>query len=123
MPHDEPKTNNAVYLWHIKRACEQLATYLDVVDFEQFCEDQQLKDAVFWKINVIGEAIGNLSSAFREQHDEIPWHKARAIRNRIVHGYDTIDEVIVWETATIYIPSMMRLITPLMPPLPEDKDD
>ena len=123
MPHEPSDNTNAVYLWHIKRACEQLASYLAGVPFERFCEDQQLKDAVFWKINVIGEAIGNISESFREQHHEIPWHKARAVRNRIVHGYDTIDEVIVWETATVYIPKMMQQISPLIPQLPQDDEE
>lgn len=123
MPHDETTEDDAVYLWHIKRAGEELGAYLVGVDFERFCGDQMLKDAVHWKIHVIGEAIGNLSESFRRTHHDIPWREARAVRNRIVHGYDTIDEVIIWEVATISIPEMLRRIIPLMPPPPRDDED
>ena len=123
MPRDEPTEDDAVYLWHITRAGEELGAYVGGVEFERFCRDQLLKDAVYWKIHVIGEAVGNLSESFRQAHDDIPWHKARAVRNRIIHGYDTIDEVIVWEVATISIPEMLRRIIPLMPRPPRDDED
>jgi uncharacterized protein with HEPN domain len=30
-------------------------------------------------------------------HGNIPWHKIRGLRNRIVHDYDGIDQLLIWD--------------------------
>ena len=47
-------------------------------------------------ILVIGEAAGNLSLSFQEQHSEIPWHQIIGMRNRLIHGYFGISLKIIW---------------------------
>ena len=47
----------------------------------------------------IGELSNGLSDDFIEQYNKIPWRQIIGMRNRIVHGYDTINLEIVWNTA------------------------
>ena len=120
MPPDSVSNSDLVYLWHITHACEQMDAYIHNLDIEQFKENDMLKDAAYWRINVIGEAIGNLSQEFVESHQQIDWRKARSARNRIVHGYDSIEDAVIWEIATVHIPKLLKQITPLIPEPPQD---
>ena len=51
-------------------------------------------------IEIIGEAARNVethSPAFVAEHDEIPWAALYAMRNRVTHGYWTVDLEVVWQ--------------------------
>lgn len=47
----------------------------------------------------IGELANGLSVKFINEYNKIPWKQIIRMRNRIVHGYDTINLEIVWNTA------------------------
>jgi uncharacterized protein with HEPN domain len=47
---------------------------------------------------VIGEAAGHIPQAVQEAHPEVLWPLMRAMRNRLVHVYFSIDPHIVWNT-------------------------
>jgi uncharacterized protein with HEPN domain len=45
----------------------------------------------------MAESTQRLSAEFKDAHPEIPWSDIAAFRNRVVHGYLTIDLDIVWD--------------------------
>jgi len=34
----------------------------------------------------------------REKYPDVPWQEMAGMRDRIIHGYDTVDYKIVWDT-------------------------
>jgi len=61
----------------------------------------------------IGEQARNLDDDFCEQHNDIPWHDIKSVRNRIVHGYDDIDMSIIWHIVTEDLPDLKRKLEDL----------
>jgi uncharacterized protein with HEPN domain len=59
-----------------------------------------VQDAVIRNLEVIGEAVKNLSSDFRRLHPEIPWRSITALRNVLIHEYFGVDLEIVWRVVT-----------------------
>ena len=47
-----------------------------------------------------------MSEEFVKEYDGIPWKQIIGMRHRIVHGYDTINLDIVWNTAVDSIPPL-----------------
>jgi uncharacterized protein with HEPN domain len=47
-----------------------------------------------------------LSEEFVKEYNGIPWKQIIGMRHRIVHGYDTINLDIVWNTSVASIPSL-----------------
>jgi len=45
---------------------------------------------------IIGEAATRLSQETRDAHPDVPWREIIAFRNKLIHGYDTIDRDILW---------------------------
>lgn len=65
-------------------------------DYANFQNDSKTIDAVVRNVEVIGEASNNLTREFRSNTPQVEWRKIIATRNRIIHGYATVDLEIIW---------------------------
>lgn len=89
-------TDNTVFLRHILDCIVKVEKYLQGFDFEKFQQDEKTTDAVVRNVEIIGEAANNLTRDFRSKSVQIEWRKIIATRNRIIHGYATVDLEIIW---------------------------
>jgi len=65
--------------------------------FEDYASDELLRSAVERKFEVMGEALNRLRRDEPEILQHIRDHRdIVSFRNILVHGYDTIDDRIVW---------------------------
>ena len=58
-------------------------------------------------IEVIGEAATRVSNETRTKTPNIPWPDIIAARNRLIHGYPTIDLDIIWDIVTKDLPALI----------------
>ena len=58
--------------------------------------DRMLNLALVRLVEVIGEAASRVPEEFRRRYSEVPWHQAVGMRNRLIHGYDTVNFDILW---------------------------
>jgi uncharacterized protein with HEPN domain len=65
------------------------------MDRETFLSDEKTIDAVARNLEIIGEAVRQLSDDFKNAHPDIPWNQIGGMRNRIVHEYFRLDLEIV----------------------------
>ena len=93
-----------------------IQSYIEDVSRREFLANRQLQDSVIRRIEIMGEATGRLSSAFREKHPDIPWAQIRGMRNRMIHGYEDIDMDIVWNTVDQHIPRLIQQLEHMVPP-------
>lgn len=87
-----------VLLQIIKR-CSRIRSKTNDLCFENFCLDEDVKEIVCFNIFQIGELVNNFSETFVNNYNLIPWKNIKGMRNRIVHGYDTIKLNFVWYVA------------------------
>lgn len=107
---------DVVCLLDILGSARAIRSYIEGVSRHAFLADPQLQDSVIRRIEIMGEATGRLSLAFREKHPEIPWARLKGMRNRMIHGYDDIDMDIVWDTLERHIPRLISRVERLVPP-------
>ena len=98
------------YLLDILASARMIRDYAKGATRHEFLVDTKLQDSVIRRIEIIGEAAGRISSAFRGENPEIPWNEIRGMRNRMIHVYDDIDMDIVWETVQQDIPRLISLL-------------
>jgi len=67
-------------------------------------DDLVLERAVCMTLGLIGEKATKISAEFKATHNEIPWRKIIALRNRIVHSYEDLDFDIIYLTVTGRLP-------------------
>ena len=53
--------------------------------------DRMLNLSLVRLLEVVGEAAARVPEGFRSHYPGVPWRATTALRNRLVHGYDTID--------------------------------
>lgn len=105
-------------LLDIAAACRQVIAFLQGRSHAETGQDALLRSAILYQVLVIGEAVKRLSPAFRDSHPAIPWKAIGGMRDRLIHGYDRIDDAIVWDAATKHVPDLLLAIEPLLPPEP-----
>lgn len=74
---------------------------------EDLDHNRMLQLALVRLVEIVGEAATRVSDAGQERYSSIPWHKARGMRNRLVHGYDRIDLVVLRHTITDDLPPLI----------------
>jgi len=62
--------------------------------------NRQLNLALVRLLEIIGEAAARISEEERERHNDIPWPEIISLRNRLIHGYDSVDFDILWNILT-----------------------
>ncbi len=87
------------FLGHMLQAIERIEAYVESHPESHFLSTPMLQDAVIRNIEILGEAASNIKKRFPEfttSHAEVPWEAIYYMRNRIIHGYVSIDFALVW---------------------------
>jgi len=58
-------------------------------------------------LEMIGEAANRVPEEVRTQYSELPWLQMIAARNRLIHGYDSVDFDILWIIVTNDLPVLI----------------
>lgn len=72
--------------------------------------DRQLNLALVRLLGVVGEAAGRVASEERAAPPDIPWPEIVGLRNRLIHGYDSVDFDILWEIVSNDLPPLIAVL-------------
>jgi uncharacterized protein with HEPN domain len=102
------------YLFDIQESIDSIQKYLgDRRDFKIYMADKMLRRAVEREFEIIGEAM----SRIEKLDSTIEISSKRQIismRNRVIHGYDKIDNEIIWGTIVRHLPTLKLEIDNLL---------
>jgi uncharacterized protein with HEPN domain len=73
--------------------------YLHGVSRERWDSDPVLRDAVLYRMLLLGEIAGSLPDELRDRYPDVAWRQIRAFRNLAVHRYFGVDWAVVWKIA------------------------
>jgi uncharacterized protein with HEPN domain len=104
-----PRKKAASLIADIIRSGERIVAYTEGLTFKEFVRDPKTVDAVVRNFQIIGEAVVKLPGTFKQQYPRIPWKKIRAFRNRIVHHYSGVDQL-VWDEKEQFLKEMLELL-------------
>lgn len=80
---------------------------------ERFMRERLIQDAVIRNFEIIGEAANRLSVELRG-HEGVPWSRIIAFRNRLIHGYWSVDLLLVWDVITNDLPLLKNEVRRLL---------
>jgi uncharacterized protein with HEPN domain len=70
-------------------------------------------------MEIVGEAAGKIPQEDRSRYPRIPWGEIVSLRNRLIHGYDSVDFDILWQIVTSDIPLLIAELEKIIPPTPK----
>jgi len=103
------------WLYDIGKAIEEIEFFLDGGPkcLADYSKNVLVKRAVERNVEIIGEATNRILKA----NSTVPISNARKIvdvRNRIVHGYDTVSDETIWDIAVRHLPVLKSEIARLL---------
>lgn len=101
------------YLFDILEAVNSIENYILNVDFIQYQKNKMVRRAVEREFEIIGEAM----NAMLKTDSSIKITSAERIigmRNRVIHGYDKIDNGLVWGTIKKHLPVLKEEVSELL---------
>lgn len=90
-------------LKNIIKHCEKINSKIKGLTKEEFDNNDDVIEIICFNILQIGELAKNFDSTFIAKYNKVPWNKIKGMRDRVAHGYGTIDLDRVWNTSQIDI--------------------
>ena len=102
-------------LFDVLASGRSICEWCSARSFSDYERDRQLRRAVEREFEVIGEALNRLSQADSMVAARIG-ERQRIIgfRNRIIHGYDAIDDATVWGVVESHLPRLVAEVETLL---------
>lgn len=94
------------YLDDIIYAAEKIDRFTDGMTSKEFQDDEKTVDAVLRNLEIIGEATKNLPESVHHKYDDVPWSEMAGMRDKLIHGYMSVDLDIVWTTVEKDVPAL-----------------
>ncbi len=91
----------------LEEAIEAASRSIEIVgslSIDELADDRLRLDALLWNLTILGEAITQLSAETISPYADIPWRRPIDLRNRIVHGYWSVDISVLHATTTLDLP-------------------
>jgi uncharacterized protein with HEPN domain len=114
MPHDK----SFVRLRHMFDHAREAVEMLEGKSREDLDADRKLNLSLVRLLEIIGEAAGRMNANERAEFHDIPWVEIISLRNRLIHGYDSVDFDILWQIVKIDLPSLIKKLEKILAPQP-----
>jgi len=109
--NDETRKN----LIDILQTAEEIQDFVCGMDFKAYQNQPVTKRAVERDFEIIGEALNRIHNTDSELLEKISEHqRIIGFRNILIHGYDIVDEVIVWQAVTNHLPILIREVKEIL---------
>lgn len=76
--------------------------------------DRQLNLSLVRLLEVTGEAAAHVSAQTQADYTQIEWSDIVGLRNRLIHGYDTVDFDILWQIITADLPPLVAKLEKIL---------
>jgi len=96
-------------------ACRAIQSFVANRTFAEYGGNPMLRSAVERQFEIIGEALNQAEVDNPELSTLIPdLRRIVGMRNRIIHGYDSVDDELLWQTIQSHVPPLAQRLTKLL---------
>ncbi len=94
-------------LYDMLQAGNLILNFTKGKDFEDYANDVSCRSAVERQFIIIGEAMNRLLKIAAQTAAQIPHHRTIInFRNILVHGYDRVEDEVVWGIVKAHLPEL-----------------
>jgi uncharacterized protein with HEPN domain len=115
--------SNREILHHIYDELDYLQKESKNVSENQFLGNETLKRAFTRSLEIIGEAVKKLTNDFILNYENIEWRSMAGMRDKLIHGYFSVDYSIVWNVISIKVPQIYKEVVLILSKLDKENDD
>ena len=99
----------------VLQAAEEIQDFVCGMDFKAYRNNPVTQRAVERDFEIIGEALNRIKYTDNELLAKISeHHRIIGFRNILIHGYDIVDEAIVWQAVTNHLPFLIKEVKEIL---------
>ncbi len=91
-------------------AAHKARSFIEGEDRSILDRNEMLSLAVTRLLEIIGEAVRHVSEDAQSQIRDLPWSAIIGMRHRIAHDYLAVDLDVAWDTLTVDLAEMIRVL-------------
>jgi len=99
----------------IRIAAAHIIDFTTGINFDDYSNNEMLQSAVERQFEIIGEAVKRLSASDPDIVSKIEnYERIISFRNILIHGYDVIENTVVWDIIQQDLPQLYNQIQDLL---------
>ncbi len=88
--------------------------YTKGIEYDDFIGNSMLVEACVFNLSQIGELANKIDKEFEEKNSSIPWRVLYGLRNKIVHDYEGVNLVLIWDIVKEDLPELNNQLEELI---------
>jgi len=102
--------NDLVFIKHLLESINAIEEFSKDMKKEDLFSNRLKQSAIVREIEIIGEAVKNISENIKKRYKKVEWRAIVGTRDKIIHHYFGVDLNIVWDIVKIDIPVLKKQI-------------
>jgi uncharacterized protein with HEPN domain len=98
----------------MRRGNHRSLTIARQIDSEATIYSRMRQDATLRKLEIIGQAVKNISESTKSRQPEVPWKQIAGLRDKVTHDYLGVNLEIVWAVVERDLPKLRIAIAALL---------
>ncbi len=97
-----------IFLKHINESIGKIDNFIYGISIDKFKKDEKTQYSIIRALEIIGEAIKNLSDETTLKYSNVPWKEYAGQRDILIHHYFGIDIEKVWRVIKEELPNLKK---------------
>jgi len=102
--------DDLAFIKHLLDSINAIEEFSKNMNKDKLMSDRLKRSAIVREIEIIGEAVKNISESLKNKHPEIEWKEIVGTRDKMIHHYFGVDLNIVWDIIKINLPDLKTKI-------------
>jgi len=99
----------------VRLACQRILEFTKDKELGDYTCNELLRSGVERQFEIIGEALNRMAKIAPDVADQINHHKrVISFRNILIHGYDIVEDPIVWDVIKNDLPELYEQIKTML---------
>ncbi len=108
------KKDIKIFLLHILESIERIEDFTKGISKDEFLKSEIIQDAVMRRIGIIGEAVKNIPSSFKNKYSDIEWKRIAGTRDILIHDYFGVDLKLTFKIVKKDIPELKKKVSKIL---------
>ncbi len=104
---------NKIIVGKMIKYIEKILAYTDGVSYDDFSKNSILVEACVFNLGQLGELSNKTDKDFEAENSSIPWRTMYGLRNKIVHDYEGVNLVLIWDIIKNDLPELKNALSDL----------
>ena len=105
---------NKIIVEKIIKYISKILDYTKEIEYDTFINNSILVEACVFNLSQIGELANKIDKAFEESNSSILWRVLYGLRNKIVHDYEGVNLVLIWDIVKEDLPELNNQLEELI---------